>query len=166
MKKLISLILFALSMLMVPSSQASFIGESLDMDLPGEMANAGKEGKGLVVMFHYSGCPFCDKMRQRVFPDPAVVAYYSQHFVLLETNIRGDLEMVAPNGEGMSEKQWAHKMRIRATPVFLFFDAEGKERLKLTGYQAPNVFIQAGRYVQEKGWEKGSFVRWLRQSGS
>ncbi|MEG3637753.1 thioredoxin family protein [Magnetococcus sp. PR-3] len=155
-----------IAVLISTPAQAAFVGESLDLDLPGEMEAAAEEGKGLVVMFHYSGCPFCDKMRLRVFPDPDVDSYYTKNYVLLETNIRGDLDMVTPDGQEMSEKKWARNMRIRATPVFLFYDTQGKERLKLTGYQNPRIFVGAGRYVKEKGWEKGSFVRWMRQQGS
>nr|CRH06244.1 Putative Thioredoxin-related protein [Candidatus Magnetococcus massalia] len=147
------------------SVSAAFVGESLDFDFPSEIEAAAEENRQLVVMFHYSGCPFCDKMRQRVFPHPAVDAYFSDHYLLLESNIRGDLDITTPSGVEMSEKSWARKMRIRATPVFLFYDKSGQERLKLTGYQNPKMFVAAGRYVVEEGWKQGSLVGWMRKQG-
>ncbi|OSM02531.1 thioredoxin family protein [Magnetofaba australis] len=143
--------------------QAAFIGESLDFDLPTEIADAAEAGKRVVVMFHYSGCPFCSKMRARVFPDPAVDAYYSDKFVLLESNIKGDLEITSPDGKGMSEKAWATELRIRATPVIIFFDTDGKQALRITGYFPPERFIAAGRYVHSGAYKEGiSLARFMR----
>ncbi|MEK9753667.1 MAG: thioredoxin family protein [Rhodospirillaceae bacterium] len=152
-------------MLLAPKAGAEFRVESLDNDFPGEIKNAKGDGKRLVIMFHQAGCPYCDKMRTRVFPDPKVDTYYSKNFVMIESNIKGNLDVVTPDGKKMNEVEMAKKYRIRATPVFLYLDPDGSEALRLTGFLDADLFIRAGSYVVDgirKKPEKISFYRYLK----
>lgn len=151
--------------LLAPGAAADFRIQSLDNDFPQEIKDAGDNGKLLVIMFHQLGCPYCDKMRTRVFPDAKVDAYYSKNFVMIESNIRGNLDVVSPGGEKLSEVDMAKKYRIRATPVFMFFDKEGTEALRLTGFLDAEMFVRAGQYVVDgvyKDPKKISFYRYLK----
>lgn len=144
---------------------AEFRVESLDNDFPSEIQAAKEEGKRLVIMFHQAGCPYCDKMRTRVFPDPKVDGYYAKNFVMIESNIKGNLDVVTPDGKTTTEVKMAKKYRIRATPVFLYFDTDGKEALRLTGFLDADLFVRAGTYVVDgihKKPEKVSFYRYLK----
>lgn len=144
-------------------SAAEFIIEPLDYDIPAEVEVAAEEGKNLVVMFSQNGCPYCDKMRKRVFPHPKVAAQYGEHFVMFEINIKGDLEVVSHDGEATTEKKYASKMRARATPLFVFYGKDGKDVLRLTGYQEPGIFMTAGRYVSSESYKDGtSFLSFVR----
>lgn len=156
--------LFAALMLFVtPAAAADFIVESLDYDFPSEVKAAADEGKNVVVMFYLNGCPYCDKMHKRVFPHPEVNAFYGEKFHMIEVNIKGDLNVTTHEGEAMAEKDYAEKMRVRATPVFLFFSKDGAEALKLTGYQDPEMFNTAGRYVSSDAFKDGtSFLDFAR----
>ena len=128
-------------------ARAGFITESIDNDIPGEVAAAAEDGKRLVIMFQQTGCPYCAKMRVRVFPDPKVVEFYSKYFVLIYSNIRGDLPVVAPDGKEMTEKELAYKLRVRATPVLMYFNKNGSEALKVTGFLDAERFNKAGQFV-------------------
>ena len=146
-----------------PSRAADFVVEPLDYDFPAEVEAAAEEGKTIVVMFIQNGCPYCDKMHKRVFPHPQVNAYYSEHFKLIEVNNKGSLDVVSHDGEPMNEKDYTEKMRVRATPVFLFLSKDSKEALKLTGYQDVNMFLAAGRYVATEAFADGtSFLSFVR----
>jgi thioredoxin-related protein len=145
---------------------ADFRIQSLDNDIRAEAEAAAKEGKRLVVMFHQSGCPYCDKMRDRVFPDPKVDAFYGKHFVMMETNIRGELPLVAPDGTQTVEKEFARSLRVRATPVFVYFDGAGKDVLRITGYFDPDAFVAAGRYVVDEVYKgEMSLARYMSGAG-
>ncbi len=160
----LSIIVAVVAVLLAWPAEAEFRFESLDNDFPAEIADAGTEGKRLVIMFHQLGCPYCDKMRARVFPDPRVDAFYSDHFVMIESNIKGNLDVVTPDGESMTEKKMARKYRVRATPTFFFFDDEGKRALRLTGFLDAELFVRAGRYVTDGVYKKKtSFYRYLKQ---
>ncbi len=134
---------------------AEFRIDSLEHNYQEEIADAAAEGKRLILMFHYAGCPYCDKMRARVFPDKSVDAYFSEHFVMIETDIKGDIPCVAPSGEETTMKQVARKLRVRATPVFVFFDKDGKQVTRATGYMDPKTFIATGEYVVDEVYKTG-----------
>lgn len=157
--------LLAVCLLAPGGAAADFRIQSLDNDFPQEIKEAGENGKFLVIMFHQLGCPYCDKMRTRVFPDAKVDAYYSKNFVMIESNIRGNLDVVSPGGDKLSEVDMAKKFRIRATPVFMFFGKDGKEALRLTGFLDAEMFVRAGQYVVDgiyKDPKKISFYRYLK----
>ena len=145
------------------AARAEFRIESLDHDFVAEVADASAENKSLVIMFDQTGCPYCDKMRRRVIRNPAVDSYYSHHFVMVENNIRGALEVVSPDGKAMTQKELARRLRIRATPVFLYLDKDGKEALRLTGFLDADLFVKAGEYVTNGVYKTGtSFYRYLQ----
>lgn len=154
-------VLLAVSPLHVQATD--FIIEPMDYDIPGEVEAAADEDKNLVVMFSQNGCPYCDKMHKRVFPHPKVTAQYNDTFVMFEINIKGDLEVVTHEGEAKSEKEYASQMRARATPLFVFYSKDGKDVLRLTGYQEPGIFMTAGRYVSSGAYKDGtSFLSFVR----
>jgi len=148
-------------MMSASSAQAEFITLSVDNDLKTEIADAAEDGKRLIVMFHEDGCPWCNKMRERIFPHPKIQAYFGEHFILLEQDIKGDLDLVAPDGTGMTQKRFAQKMRVRGTPTFIFYDTDGKIAVRIPGYQDVATFMATGKYVHEGIFKTGkSLARW------
>lgn len=160
----LSAVSFSLAVVLAhPSLAADFIIEPIDYDIPAEVEAAGEENKNLVVMFSTNGCPYCAKMHKRVFPHPKVSAQYDETFNMFEINMAGDLEVVTHKGEDSTEKKYAQQMRVRATPVFVFFGKDGQEALRLTGYQDPAMFMTAGRYVSSEAYKDGtSFIKFVR----
>jgi thioredoxin-related protein len=162
-KTIASVALIAIGLACSTAVRADFRIESIDNDFQSEIQAAAEQGKLLVIMFHQDGCPYCDKMRARVFPDPKVDAFYSKHFVMIETDILGDLPVVTPQGEETTEKSFARKLRVRATPVFVYFDKEGNKALRLTGFMNAENFNKAGQYVLDGVYKtKTSFYRYVQ----
>ncbi len=163
--RLLMVIGFAMAALAPRPGHAEFRAESIDNNFPDEIAAAKEQGKLLVIMFQQIGCPYCEKMRARVYPDPKVQKYYTKRFVLIESNIRGSLDVVSPQGKAMTEKKYARKNRVRATPTFIYFDKNGKQALKGTGFMDVSRFIKAGQYVVKGVYKsKTSFYRYLQKS--
>jgi len=151
--------------LAAPAAWADYRIESIDNDFQGEVAAAAEENKYLVLFFHQAGCPYCDKMRARVHPAPDVMTYYDQNFVMIECNIKGNLDVVTPDGAAMTEAEFARKIRVRATPVFVFYDTDGKPALRTTGYLDERTFVLAGRYVVDGVHKTGtSFFRYIQEA--
>jgi len=145
---------------------AEFRAESIDNDYQGEIAAAAEEGKRLVLFFHQFGCPYCDKMRARVHPQPKIMDYFSKHFVMIESNIKGNLDIVTPDGTETNERGFARKIRVRATPVFIFYDTDGTQALRTTGFLNVDRFYLAGKYVVDGVHKTGkSFFRYLQEQG-
>jgi len=146
-----------------PSAYAEFRVESLDNDYPDEIQSAVAEGKNLVLFFHQAGCPYCDKMRARVLPSKKIYDYFNQHFVMIESNIRGNLDVVMHDGTQGTERELARKLRVRATPVFVFFDEHGEVALRTTGFLDVEQFYLAGKYVTDEVYKsKKSFFRYIQ----
>jgi len=154
--------LFVFFLLMPTGGQAEYRDESIDNDYQGEIASLAEEGKYLVLFFHQAGCPYCDKMRARVHPAAKVMDYFTDKFVMLESNIKGNLEVIMPDGTPGTERDFAKKARIRATPVFIFYDKDGTPALRTTGFLDVDKFLLAGKYVVEGVHKtKKSFYRYL-----
>lgn len=146
-------------------SAPDFVIESMDLDFQGEIEAAADEGKHVAIFFHQLGCPYCDKMRTRVFTDPKVQKFFNDNFVVIETNIKGSLPVVSPEGEELTEKTFARKIRVRATPVMTFYGKDAALGLRTTGYLDPARFMKAGEYVVNGVYKDGtSFFRFLRDS--
>jgi thioredoxin-related protein len=144
--------------------RAEYRAESIDNDYQSEVQAAAEDGKRLVLFFHQAGCPYCDKMRARVHPSPKVMEYFSQHYVMMESNIRGNLDVVTPKGEAVKETEFGRMERVRATPVFIFYDTDGSEALRTTGYLDVDRFYRAGKYVVDGEHKTGkSFFQYLQE---
>lgn len=146
------------------SARAEYRAESIDNDYQGEVQAAADDGKRLILFFHQAGCPYCDKMRARVHPAPKVMEFFSQHFVMMESNIRGNLDVVTPAGEAVKETEFGRMERVRATPVFVFYDQDGSVALRTTGYLDADRFYLAGKYVVDGEHKTGkSFFKYLQE---
>ena len=161
--KLFPFVFVSLVLLWTAPAQAEYREVSLDNDFKSEIEIAAEDGKRLVLFFHQAGCPYCDKMRTRIHPAPEVMDYYSKHFVMMESNIKGNLEVVTPQGDTTTEIGLAKKLRVRATPVFAFYDTDGSLALRATGYMDEKLFLLAGQYVVDGGKKMGkSFYRYVQ----
>jgi thioredoxin-related protein len=144
----------------------AFFDESF-LDLQEELDLAREEGKvGLLIMFEIDDCPFCLRMKQTVLNRSDVQDYFHAHFRILSVNAEVQAEMTDFAGQPVSQEDFALKQcRVRATPVFAFFDLEGKpiKRGRLTGpTQDAEEFLLLGRYIVERRYERASFFRFRR----
>jgi thioredoxin-related protein len=89
--------------------------------------------------------------------------YFTDHFVMMESDIKGNLDVVMPDGTEGTERDFAKKIRVRATPVFIFYDKDGAAALRTTGFLDSERFYLAGKYVVE-GVHKSdkSFFRYVQ----
>lgn len=137
-------------------------------DMTEEVKNVRDQGKqGILIMFELDDCPFCHWMKRNVLNQPDVQDFYRKHFINLPIDIEGDVEMVDFQGRELSMKDFAFKeYRVRATPVFAFFDADGHyiRRARFTGAaRDKEEFLLLGRYVVDKAYLKESFARYKRR---
>ena len=134
-------------------------------DLQEEVDLALEEGqRAIMVMFELNDCPWCDRMKVMILNQSEVQDYFREHFRLLMMNVEGDNLIVDFDGEEIPEKDWALKHnRIRATPVFLFLDLEGKRIMRFTGAaKSIEEFMLLGEFVADGHYENGNFVKFKR----
>jgi thioredoxin-related protein len=135
-------------------------------NLDEELEIAVEENKsGVFIMFSDKDCPWCLKMKTRIMNRVDVQDYYRQHFRLLTVDIRGDTPMTDFDGNEVSEKDFAFKQhRVRATPVFMFFDSSGKKTMRLTGIvRDAREFLWLGEFVVSGAYQKTNFTKYKRE---
>jgi thioredoxin-related protein len=135
-------------------------------DFKAELATAKQEGKqGILLMFEMEECPFCHRMKTTILNQSEVQDYYRQHFLIFSVDIKGDTTMVDFKGKDTTEKQFAIENRVRATPVFAFFDLDGNQMTRFTGAANDvNEFLQLGHYAAEGAYKDVSFSKFKQQS--
>ena len=147
-------------------SEQHFFNESFG-DFSEELENARESGKqGILLMFEMDECPFCHRMKTTILNQPDVQDYFREHFMIFPVDIEGDVEVVDFKGKTTTMKDFAFKQyRVRATPVFAFYDLDGKyiKRARFTGAtKDKNEFLLLGKYVVEGAYKKQSFTRYKR----
>ncbi|MBS4097345.1 MAG: thioredoxin family protein [Sulfuricella sp.] len=130
-------------------------------DFKAELENARKNGQsGALVMFEMEGCPYCRKMRETVLSQAEVQDWYRKHFVIFSVDVKGDTPLVDFNGANVTEKAFAARFNVKYTPLFQFFDLDGKPTASFTGVTKGGVkeFLALGRWVVEGAYAKDSFA--------
>lgn len=135
-------------------------------NLSEELQTVREEGKtGILIMFTEPDCPWCHKMEATILNRTPVQEYFRSHFRILNIDTKGDTLMTNFDDQELAEKDFSLKIhRVRATPVFLFFDINGKEIMRYTG-AAPNAdeFMLLGEFVVNGEYKNTKFTRYKQQ---
>jgi thioredoxin-related protein len=151
-----------------PRDPYQFFFEQSLGDLTEELEIAREEGKqGVFLFFEMDECPFCHRMKQTVLNQPEVQDYFREHFHSLTMDIEGDIDIVDFDGQDTTQKEFARKNRVRATPMLAFFDLDGKRIFKYVG--APSgkqEFMWMGEFIVDQVYlkkdESGRNIRFAR----
>jgi thioredoxin-related protein len=128
-----------------------------------ELDLAHRDGKqGVLIFFEQAGCPFCHRMKTTVLNQADVQEYYRKYFRIFSVDINGDLEITDFQGRTTTQKDFAfNQYKVRATPVFAFFDLEGKLVARYTGpTRDAREFLWLGEYVAEAHYRSETFTQY------
>ena len=117
------------------------------LEVGADVAEAGDEGRRLILFFHQDNCPYCNALVERNLSQKHIEEKMRRHFDVVALNLRGDREVVSIDGTSYSEKDFALALNVRFTPTLLFLDEEGNLVLRLNGYVPPPEFEAALDYV-------------------
>ena len=151
-----------------PRDPYQFFFEPSLGDLTEELEIAREEGKqGVFLFFEMDECPFCHRMKETVLNQPEVQEFFRQNFRSLTIDIEGDIDIVDFDGLDTTQKEFARKNRVRATPMLAFYDLQGNRIFKYTG--APSgmqEFIWMGEYILNQVYlqkdDSGRNIRFTR----
>jgi thioredoxin-related protein len=130
-----------------------------------ELQMARDEGKqGILIMFEMDECPFCHRMKSQVLNQEAVQDYFKEHFLIYAVDVEGDVEITDFQGKTMKEKDFAFKQfKVRATPVFGFFDLDGNMVTRFTGAtNDAREFLWLGEFVVDGHYKSTNFSKYKR----
>ena len=148
----------------IADSAESFFDISFG-DLPEELAMVEEEEKkALLIMFETEDCPWCTRMKQQVLNRVAIQDYFHEHFRIISVDAEGDVPMVDFDGNEVTSKSFSlQALRVRATPVFAFFDSSGEMITKYTGaVKNAYDFLLLGQYVAQGHYENTRFNQYRR----
>jgi thioredoxin-related protein len=146
--------------------EAHFFNQTLgDYSEELEIAKAASK-KGMLIMFEQDECPFCARMKATVLNQSQVQDYFQAHFSIFHVDIEGDIEIHDMKGNAIKEKDFAFKVnRVRATPVFIFYNLEGEPITRYTGpTSGVEDFMLLGKYVVNDEYRNMSFTRYKQNN--
>jgi thioredoxin-related protein len=146
----------------VRDPETNFFNQTLG-DFSEELATAKASGKkGILIMFEQKDCPFCARMKATVLNQSEVQDFYQKNFLIFPVDIEGDIEIYDMAGNPIKEKDFAFKVnRVRATPVFIFYNLKGEPVTRYTGpTSGVDDFMLLGNYVVDQEYTKESFTRY------
>ncbi|WP_130537197.1 thioredoxin family protein [Thiomicrorhabdus indica] len=164
--KALALVIITGFLLMINSAKAAdpFFDESFG-NYQEDLETAKDDGKkGIFVFFHMEECPFCHRMRTTIMQEPDVIQFYRENFLTYMHDIEGSNEVVTFDGKSMTAQDMAEKVfRVRATPVMIIFDTEGKPVVRYTGpTRTKQEFMWIGEYVMDGSYQIQSFTAYKR----
>ena len=135
-------------------------------DLKEELVKAKAEGKkGVLLMFEMDECPFCQRMKANVLNQSEIQDYYKANFLIFPLDIEGNIDITDFSGKATTQKAMAlEEYRVRATPVFAFFDLDGKLVTRYTGATKDvEEFRLLGQYVVDGAYAGTNFPTYRRE---
>lgn len=128
-------------------------------DMSEDLAEAGAEGRRMLVIFEQRGCIYCARMHEEVFPQPEVKALLDENYFVVQMNLFGDEEVTDFDGTVLPEKDMARRWGVVFTPTMLFFPEEvpeGQTAAQAAVVTMPGAF---GRYTTQ------NLLTWVLEHG-
>jgi thioredoxin-related protein len=97
-------------------------GES---DVAQDLAQAGREGKSLMILWEQQGCLYCDRLRQTNFNNPVIRDILEDNFLVVSLNMAGNRRVRGFDGTVMTEVQLARQMKVTGTPTTVVYNSGG-----------------------------------------
>ncbi|WP_456404844.1 thioredoxin family protein [Thiolapillus sp.] len=137
------------------------------LDLQDDLQEAVENGKkGIIVYFGQKRCPYCRQLMEINFKQPDIVKYTRDNFDVIAIDIWSPEEVTDPQGNTMTQRDYALRMRTNFTPSLVFYDADGDVALRLRGYYPPYQFRAALEYVAGEHYKRERFNVYLARGDS
>lgn len=138
------------------------------LDLSNDVEDAKDAGKkGLIVYFGQKNCSYCKAHLENNWQDISIIAYTRKHFDVVAIDVRGDRPVADVKGKVFrTEKTFSRSIKANFTPTLIFYDNEGNEIQRLSGYHPPYEFVAALEYIADEHYKKESLNNYLARAAS
>lgn len=133
------------------------------LDFSEDNTEASEAEKHLLIIFYQDGCPYCKKTVEVNFAQKAIEDKTKKHFDVVAVNMWGDRELSWLDGQDMTEKKLAEKLRVMFTPTMVFVDKNAKVALRINGYYHPKKFDAALDFVRQGRYRNTSFRQFWKE---
>lgn len=121
------------------------------LDLREDVSEAKEHNKRVFLYFYQDGCPYCAKLLRDNFSQKSISEKTQKYFDVIAVNMWGDREVTGLDGNSLTEKTFAEKMRVMFTPTIIILDESAKQKLRINGYYYPEKFSAALDYSKKGG---------------
>ncbi len=141
------------------------------LDMREDLAEAGAQGKDLMVIIEQRGCPYCKEMHEVNFNRPEIVDLITENYYVVQLNMWGDREATDFDGTVMTEKELVRRWGASFTPTTLFFASDAADPqdalvFVLPGYFKPFHHARALEYVAWDAYkQEPNFQRFVQARG-
>jgi thioredoxin-related protein len=135
------------------------------LDLREDVKEARKAGKaGIAVYFGQKYCAYCRQFLEHDLVREDIQRYMADRFDVIGIDIHGSNQVTDLQGKTLDEAHFAVREKTNFTPSLVFYDAEGKEVLRLRGYYPPYRFRAALEYVADGHYREETFREYLARA--
>jgi len=125
------------------------------------LAQARATTRHMFLYFGRYGCGWCDKTNREAFTDARVREAYLSHYVLVYVDAESGKRLTLPTGERMTEMEFGVRHKVFATPMFAYFEPDGRLIVKLSGIQTATDFLDYDRFVHGGIYRRKDFRQFL-----
>lgn len=133
-----------------------------DVDLQSIIHNGDKP---LAIYFEVAKCEECKALHQRILTDEPTRQLITE-MNNVQLNGFSDIGLITPDGQRMSQREYAKQLNISYFPSVVFLDRQGLEVHRMEGFLKTFHFQSSLAYVLEQAYlRQPSFQRYLSTRG-
>lgn len=115
---------------------------------------AGEHDRRMFIYFGRYGCTWCDRTNKEGFSDPQVRRTYIDNYVLVYVDTERGNRIHLPSGERITEAELSVRMKVLATPLFVFAEPGLKPLAKTSGVKTVRDLMEMHLYVAGEHFHK------------
>lgn len=133
------------------------------VDYTAGLAAAKKSGKKIFLYFGRFGCAFCAKTDIETFSDKDLRKLYIDHYELIYVDAESGKRIRLSDGERITELELGTRLKVFATPMFVYLEPDGNVIFKAPGYKTVQEFMEFDDYIQGGHYKTKSINDYLKK---
>lgn len=122
---------------------------------------AQETGKPIFLYFGRYGCAWCEHTNKQSFSHADLKRIYPEHYVLVYVDAESGKRLKLPTGERITEAELGTRLKVFATPLFVYMTPQGQEIFKAPGFKTVQDFKDFDRYVVEGHYKSHTLLEFL-----
>ena len=123
------------------------------LEPPYDLAALRENKKPTAVFFEQGNCHACDLLHSAPLSKELSIQEIEKMNVI-QLNMWADTEVITPQGKKTTAKEWAKSLDLFYTPSIVFFDADGKEIIRVDSVTHFYRLWGVMDYVNQEGYKK------------
>ncbi len=136
-------------------SVSSFANSS-DINIDNLTAQAKKENKHVIIFFHMTYCPYCERMVDRTFEDKNITLKLKKEYLYVDINVNDDGDIIYQDFKG-DKSEFSEHLDVSLYPTVLFLDSENEVAYTSRGYRETEKFNRILNFISTKSYEDLDF---------